>query len=73
LEALNTGLTDIAFSHLLDPETGDYNTPYLKQYCPDNNPVVVNMFYRQVGFLVVNQGPKFPGLGKSDQQEDSFY
>jgi len=53
LEALNTGLTDIAFSHLLDPETGDYNTPYLKQYCPDQHPVVVNMFYRQVGFLVV--------------------
>jgi len=52
LEALNTGLTDIAFSHLLDPETGDYNTPYLKQYCPDQHPVVVNMFYRQVGFLV---------------------
>jgi excisionase family DNA binding protein len=53
LEALNTGLTDIAFSHLLDPDTGDYNTPYLKQYCPDNHPIVVNMFYRQVGFLVV--------------------
>lgn len=53
LQALNTGLTDIAFSHLLDPQTGDYNTPYLKQYCPDQHPVVVNMFYRQVGFLVV--------------------
>jgi putative molybdopterin biosynthesis protein len=53
LQSLNTGLTDIAFSHLLDPQTGDYNTPYLRQYCPDQNPVVVNMFYRQVGFLVV--------------------
>ena len=51
LEALNTGLTDIAFSHLYDPETGDYNTPYLKQYCPDHQPVVVNLFYRQIGFL----------------------
>jgi putative molybdopterin biosynthesis protein len=53
LQTLNTGLTDVAFSHLLDPQTGDYNTPYLKQYCPDQNPVVVNLFYRQVGFLVV--------------------
>jgi len=53
LQALNTGLTDIAFSHLLDPQTGDYNTPYLKQYCPDQHPVVVNMFYREIGFLVV--------------------
>ncbi len=52
LTALNSGLTDIAFSHLYDPETGDYNTPYLKQYCPDHQPVVVNLFYRQIGFLV---------------------
>lgn len=51
LEALNTGLTDIAFSHLYDPETGDYNTPYLRKYCPDHQPVVVNLFYRQIGFL----------------------
>ena len=52
LKALNTGLTDIAFSHLFDPQTGDYNTPYLKQYCPDHQPVVVNLFYRQIGFLI---------------------
>ena len=53
LRSLNTGLTDIAFSHLLDPQTGDYNTPYLKEYCSETHPVVVNMFYRQVGFMMV--------------------
>lgn len=53
LEALNTGLTDIAFSHLLDPQTGDYNTPYLKKYCPDHQPVLVNLFYRQIGFVSI--------------------
>mgnify|MGYP000853772735 CR=1 FL=1 len=52
LQALNTGLTDIAFSHLLDPQSGDYNIPYLKQYCPDHQPVVVNLFYRRIGFLI---------------------
>ncbi len=52
LESLNTGLTDIAFAHLYDPQTGDYNIPYLKQYCPEHSPVVVNLFYRQIGFLV---------------------
>lgn len=52
LVALNSGLTDIAFSHLYDSKTGDYNTPYLKQYCPDHQPVVVNLFYRQIGFVV---------------------
>jgi excisionase family DNA binding protein len=52
LQSFNTGLTDIAFSHLFDPQTGDYNTPYLRQYCPDHQPVVVNLFYRQIGFLI---------------------
>ena len=52
LQALNSGLTDIAFSHLYDSGTGDYNVPYLKQHCPDHHPVVVNLFYRQIGFLV---------------------
>ena len=52
LEALNDDLTDIAFSHLLDRQTGDYNTPYLQKFCPDRQPVVVNLFYRQIGFLV---------------------
>jgi len=52
LDALNTGLTDIAFAHLYDPQSGDYNIPYLKQYCPDHTPVVVNLFYRQIGFLI---------------------
>jgi len=52
LDALNTGLTDISFSHLYDPESGDYNTPYLKKHCPDRQPVVVNLFHRQIGFLI---------------------
>jgi len=52
LESLNTGLTDIAFAHLYDPESRDYNIPYLKRYCPDHSPVVVNLFYRQIGFLI---------------------
>lgn len=52
LDALNTGLTDISFSHLYDPESGDYNTPYLKKHCPDRHPVVVNLFHRQIGFLI---------------------
>ena len=58
LESLNTGLTDIAFSHLYDSLTGDYNTPYLRQYCPDHAPVVVNLFYRQIGFLIAEAKSK---------------
>jgi excisionase family DNA binding protein len=58
LEALNTGLIDIAFSHLYDAASGDYNIPYLKQYCPNQAPVVVNLFYRQIGFLVAKSKSK---------------
>jgi putative molybdopterin biosynthesis protein len=52
LKALNSGLTDMAMSHLFDPESGRYNIPYLTQYLPDINPVVVNLFRRELGFLI---------------------
>ena len=52
LNTLNLGLTDIALSHLFDPETGQYNIPYLPKYLPNINPVVVNLFHRELGFLI---------------------
>lgn len=52
LKALNMGYTDIAWSHLYDPESGEYNIPFLPIYVPDVKPVVVNLFYRELGFLV---------------------
>lgn len=51
LQALNSGLTDIALSHLYDAESGKYNVPYLSQYLQNINPVVVNLFSRDIGFL----------------------
>jgi putative molybdopterin biosynthesis protein len=51
LTALNSGLTDIALSHLFDAESGQYNLPYLTKYVPDISPVVVNLFSRDIGFL----------------------
>jgi putative molybdopterin biosynthesis protein len=53
LNTLNLGLTDIALSHLFDPETGQYNIPYLSKYLPNINPVVVNLFHRELGFLIL--------------------
>ncbi|PKN72644.1 MAG: DNA-binding protein [Deltaproteobacteria bacterium HGW-Deltaproteobacteria-10] len=73
LEALNTGLTDIAFSHLYDAASGDYNIPYLKQYCPNQSPVVVNLFYRQIGFLVAKSKSKiFKGWDSLTQKNIRF-
>ena len=57
LKALNMGYTDIAWSHLYDPESGEYNIPFLPLYAPAVKPVVVNLYYRQLGFLVAAGSP----------------
>jgi putative molybdopterin biosynthesis protein len=57
LKALNMGYTDIAWSHLFDPKTGEYNIPYLSSYLPNVKPVVVNLFRRDIGFLTTAKNP----------------
>ena len=57
LKALNMGYTDIAWSHLLDIKSGQYNFPYLATYLPNVRAVVVNLFKREVGFLVAPGNP----------------
>jgi putative molybdopterin biosynthesis protein len=57
LKALNMGYTDIAWSHLFDPKTGEYNIPFLSNYLPDVKPVVVNLFHRDLGFVVAPKNP----------------
>ncbi|KAA0258857.1 helix-turn-helix domain-containing protein [Deferribacter autotrophicus] len=41
----------IAFSHLYDFEKNDFNIPYLKSKKIANECVVVNLFFREVGFV----------------------
>jgi excisionase family DNA binding protein len=57
LKALNMGYTDIAWSHLYDPITGEYNIPFLPTYLPNVKPVVVNLFYRDLGFVTLPGNP----------------
>lgn len=57
LKALDKGYTDIAWSHLFDPETGKYNLPFLPQYLPSIKPVVVNLFHRELGFITAPDNP----------------
>jgi len=57
LKALNKGYTDIAWSHLFDPKTNEYNVPFLPNYVPNIKPVVVNLFCRDMGFLVAARNP----------------
>jgi putative molybdopterin biosynthesis protein len=57
LKALNMGYTDVAWSHLYDPESGEYNIPFLPIYLPDVKAVVVNLYYRELGFLTAMANP----------------
>ena len=57
LKALNSGYTDLAWSHLFDPKTGQYNIPFLPTYLPDVKAVVVNLFHRDLGLIMA---PKIP-------------
>jgi excisionase family DNA binding protein len=57
LKALNMGYTDIAWSHLFDPKSGEYNIPFLPTHLPNVKPVVVNLFRRDLGLLVAPKNP----------------
>lgn len=55
LIALQRGESHLAGSHLLDPETGDYNLSYIRQYLP-GVPVRVYGFVEREQGLIVRQG-----------------
>lgn len=57
LKALNQGITDMAWAHLCEPQSGEYNVPYLSRYLPNKKVVVVNLFGRELGFLVAPNNP----------------
>ena len=57
LKALNSGFTDLAWSHLLDPKSGQYNIPFLPTYLPDVKAVVVNLFHRELGLIMAPENP----------------
>ncbi|GAP15193.1 molybdopterin molybdochelatase [Longilinea arvoryzae] len=58
LVALRRGEAHLAGSHLLDPQTGEYNLPYLKQYLPDTPVEVVTWVGREQGLLTLRGNPK---------------
>jgi putative molybdopterin biosynthesis protein len=56
--ALKRGECHMAGIHLLDPDTGEYNVPYIKRYLPEKGVVLVNLIYRQQGIMVPKGNPK---------------
>jgi putative molybdopterin biosynthesis protein len=58
LVALSRGESHLAGSHLLDPETGEYNLKYIRQVLPDIPVRVIALVGRQQGLLVARGNPK---------------
>lgn len=58
LIALRRGEAHIAGSHLLDPESGDYNTSYVKRYLAGLDMIVISLVEREQGWIVPAGNPK---------------
>ncbi len=52
LRLLGEGVTDIAWCHLGDPRTGEYNTEYISSFLPGATITIVHLFHRQLGLLL---------------------
>lgn len=50
------GYSHMSGMHLLDPETGEYNIPYIKDYMDEFK--LMNLSYREQGFIVQKGNPK---------------
>ena len=58
LLSVQRGETHIGGTHLLDPETGDYNIPDIKRLIPNTPVVLIHLVRRQQGLLVKQGNPK---------------
>ncbi len=56
--AIKNNMTHLAGSHLLDPETGGYNTSYLKRYLPERAVTLITLVYRRQGLMIQKGNPK---------------
>ncbi|MDD2922261.1 MAG: substrate-binding domain-containing protein, partial [Anaerolineales bacterium] len=58
LVALRRGEAHLAGSHLLNPETGEYNISYIRQYMPNIPVKVIALVGRDQGLIVKKNNPK---------------
>ena len=57
LTALKAGAALFAGAHLFDPETGDFNFPFIDRYLTDIDVTVVNLAIRHQGLIVAKGNP----------------
>jgi molybdate-binding protein/DNA-binding transcriptional regulator YhcF (GntR family) len=58
LIALQEERADLAGTHLLDEETGEYNYPYIKRVLPGRELAIINLSFRIQGLMVAAGNPK---------------
>lgn len=58
LIALGRGEAHLAGSHLLDPESGEFNLRYIKEYLPTTPVIVLALVGREQGLLCSSGNPK---------------
>jgi putative molybdopterin biosynthesis protein len=58
IAALKRGEAHLAGSHLLDPETGEYNTSYIRSHLPGREVQVISFVRRDQGLIVPRGNPK---------------
>ncbi len=58
LIALRRREAHMAGTHLLDPESGEYNVPYVRRYLPGEEVVLVTLTRREQGLIVQRGNPK---------------
>lgn len=58
LIALRRGEAHLAGSHLLDPETGDFNLSYIREFLPGVRIKLINLVSRQQGLMVLKDNPR---------------
>jgi putative molybdopterin biosynthesis protein len=65
--AIKNGICHIAGLHLLDPETGEYNFPYIHRHLEGIPVRVIHLVYREQGLILQQGNPK-----KIKRVEDLF-
>jgi len=69
LTAVRDGVADVALSHLLDPETGEYNLSFVRRTI-SSGVALVPLFHRELGLLLGAGNPlgvrTIADLGRSD-------
>ncbi len=73
LMALKRGIAHVAGSHLLDPETGEYNISYIRRLIPEVPVRGINLVLRQQGLILAKGNPKkIKGLEDLAREDMTF-